>query len=62
MSGTEQPGQPGQPGSSRGRILMVEDDPDHAFYVLEVLQRRGGFEVVHVTDPAEALRRAREPW
>jgi LmbE family N-acetylglucosaminyl deacetylase/CheY-like chemotaxis protein len=46
----------------RGRILMVEDDPDHAFYVLEVLQRRGGFEVVHVTDPAEALRRAREPW
>ena len=63
-----QPGQPGQPGKSgepeppRGRILMVEDDPDHAFYVLEVLQRRGGFEVVHVTDPAEALRRAREPW
>ena len=52
----------GQPGEPRGRILMVEDDPDHAFYVLEVLQRRGGFEVVHVTDPAEALRRAREPW
>jgi LmbE family N-acetylglucosaminyl deacetylase len=62
MSGTGQPGQPGQPGSSRGRILMVEDDPDHAFFVLEVLQRRGGFEVVHVTDPTEALRRAREPW
>ena len=31
---------------------MVEDDPDHAFFVLEVLQRREGFEVVHVTDPA----------
>jgi LmbE family N-acetylglucosaminyl deacetylase len=62
MNGTEQPGQPGQPGSSRGRILMVEDDPDHAFFVLEVLQRRGGFEVVHVSDPTEALRRAREPW
>jgi len=62
MSGTERPGQPGQPGSSRGRILMVEDDPDHAFFVLEVLRRRGGFEVVHVTDPTEALRRAREPW
>ena len=62
MSGTERPGQPGQPGSSRGRILMVEDDPDHAFFVLEVLQRRGGFEVVHVSDPTEALRRAREPW
>jgi DNA-binding NtrC family response regulator len=46
----------------RGRILMVEDDPDHAFYVIEVLQRRGGYEVVHVTDPAEALRRAGEPW
>jgi DNA-binding response OmpR family regulator len=41
---------------------MVEDDPDHAFFVLEVLQRRGGFEVVHVSDPTEALRRAREPW
>jgi LmbE family N-acetylglucosaminyl deacetylase/ActR/RegA family two-component response regulator len=71
MTGSQQPGQagkPGQPGKSgepespRGRILMVEDDPDHAFYVHEVLQRRGGFEVVHVTDPAEALRRAREPW
>jgi DNA-binding NtrC family response regulator len=46
----------------RGRILMVEDDPDHAFYALEVLQRRGGFEVVHVTDPTEALRRAGEAW
>jgi len=56
------PGESGEPESPRGRILMVEDDPDHAFYVLEVLQRRGGFEVVHVTDPAEALRRAREPW
>src|ERR1700733_10350685 len=62
MSGTGQPGQPGQPGSSGGGILMVEDDPDHAFFVLEVLRRRGGFEVVHVTDPTEALRRAREPW
>jgi LmbE family N-acetylglucosaminyl deacetylase/ActR/RegA family two-component response regulator len=65
MSATGEPAQPGesvQPGEPRGRILMVEDDPDHAFYVLEVLQRRGGFEVVHVTDPAEALRRVREPW
>jgi two-component system, NtrC family, response regulator HydG len=41
---------------------MVEDDPDHALFVLEVLRRRGGFDVVHLTDPAEALRRAREPW
>jgi LmbE family N-acetylglucosaminyl deacetylase len=56
-----QPEQPGSSGSSGGRILVVEDDPDHAFFVLEVL-RRGGFEVVHVTDPAEALRRVREPW
>jgi LmbE family N-acetylglucosaminyl deacetylase len=53
---------PQQSGSPPGRILMVEDDPDHAFFVLEVLRRRGGFEVTHVTDPAEALRRAREPW
>ncbi len=58
MTSTEQPD---QPASSRGRIIVVEDDPDHAFFVLEVL-RRGGFEVVHVIDPAEALRRAREPW
>ena len=53
--------QPDRPGSSRGRIIVVEDDPDHAFFVVEVLQR-GGFEVVHVVDPAEALSRAREPW
>ncbi len=58
MTSTEQPD---QPGSSRGRIIVVEDDPDHAFFVVEVLQR-GGFVVVHVIDPAEALCRAREPW
>jgi LmbE family N-acetylglucosaminyl deacetylase/CheY-like chemotaxis protein len=40
------------------RILVVEDDPEAAEYVLHVLRNRGGFEVSHATGPAEALRQA----
>jgi two-component system, NtrC family, response regulator HydG len=43
---------------SRGRILVVEDDPVSAAYVLHVLRNRGGFTVTHAADPADALRQA----
>jgi LmbE family N-acetylglucosaminyl deacetylase/CheY-like chemotaxis protein len=54
----DRPGRPGRPG----RILVVEDDPDHARFIIEVLQNRAGFDVTHTADPAVALNRAREPW
>jgi CheY-like chemotaxis protein len=44
--------------SARGRILVVEDDPEAALFVVYVLANRGGFEVTHTADPAEALRLA----
>ena len=47
--------------AARGRVLVVEDDPDTARFEVEVL-RLGGFDVTHTPDPAEALRRAREGW
>jgi CheY-like chemotaxis protein len=43
---------------ARGRILVVEDDPEAALFVVYVLANRGGFEVTHTADPAEALRLA----
>ena len=56
MSSASQPESP-------GRILVVEDDPEAAAYVLHVLRNRGGFEVTHLADPAAALDRARaERW
>jgi LmbE family N-acetylglucosaminyl deacetylase/ActR/RegA family two-component response regulator len=39
-----------------GRILVVEDDPVSALFVERVLTKRGGFEVTHSPDPADALR------
>jgi len=46
-----------------GRILLVEDDPEAAFFVTRVLGTLGGFDVTHTFDPAVALDRARsEPW
>jgi CheY-like chemotaxis protein len=51
------------PGRPRGRILVVEDDPDAAFYAVHVLTTMGHFDVVHTRDPADALRRAcTENW
>ena len=47
----------------RGRILVVEDDTDAAFYAVHVLATVGHFDVVHTFDPVVALRRATaEPW
>jgi DNA-binding response OmpR family regulator len=47
----------------RGRILLVEDDADAAFFAAYVLTTMGGFDVIHTFDPVAALERARsEPW
>jgi two-component system, NtrC family, response regulator HydG len=37
------------------RILLVEDDPDTARYITDVLTRRAGYQVEHARDPASAL-------
>jgi CheY-like chemotaxis protein len=42
----------------RGRILLVEDDPEAALFAVTVLAKRGQFEVTHTPDPAVALRLA----
>ena len=48
---------------TRGRILVVEDDPEAALFAVYVLVNRGGFEVTHTADPAVALRlAAAEHW
>jgi CheY-like chemotaxis protein len=53
----------GEPVPSRGRILLIEDDPVAAHFLRHVLGKRGGFEVTHTPDPAVALARARsETW
>jgi CheY-like chemotaxis protein len=53
MSAT--PAGPG-PAGSRGRILLVEDDPEAALFAVHVLAKRGRFEVTHTADPAVALQ------
>jgi CheY-like chemotaxis protein len=48
---------------ARGRILVVDDDPEAALFAVYVLTKRGRFEVTHTADPAEALRLATdEHW
>jgi DNA-binding response OmpR family regulator len=47
------------PAERRGRVLLVEDDADAAYYAVHVLTRMGGFEVSHTHDPAVAVERAR---
>ena len=47
----------------RGRILLVEDDREAAWFAVYVLTTMGRFEVTHTLDPRVALDRARsEPW
>ncbi len=49
--------------SPRGRILLVEDDPDTARFISRVLQKRGGFDVEHAPNPPAALPRlGAERW
>ncbi len=51
------------PAAARGRILVVEDDPDAALFAVYVLAHRGQFEVTHTADPVVALRLAAdEHW
>jgi DNA-binding response OmpR family regulator len=51
------------PAVSRGRILVVEDDPEAALFEVHVLANRGRFDVTHTADPADALRLvAAERW
>src|ERR1700760_3659146 len=44
----------------RGRILLIDDDPDLGVFLTRVLRSRGGYEVTHELDPAAALRRIGE--
>jgi len=47
----------------RGRILVIEDDPDAAIFAAHVLTTRGQYDVTHTADPAVALRLAMtQPW
>jgi len=49
--------------AGRGRVLIVEDDPEAALFATLVLRERGRFEVTHTADPAAALvLAARGPW
>ena len=41
---------------TRGRILLVEDDPEAALFAVTVLAKRGQFTVTHTADPAVALQ------
>ncbi len=54
---------PAGPAVTRGRILVVEDDPEAALFAIYVLGNRGQFDVTHTADPAVALRlAAAERW
>jgi DNA-binding response OmpR family regulator len=51
------------PERPRGRILVVEDDAEAAYFAVHVLTTMGQFDVTHTFDPAVALRLAgSEPW
>jgi LmbE family N-acetylglucosaminyl deacetylase/ActR/RegA family two-component response regulator len=52
-SGSPSPFRPKGPG----RILLVEDDPDTARFIVHVLRDRAGFAVEHAPSPAAALPR-----
>ena len=55
-------GAPGTAGPA-GRILIVEDDPEAASFIIKVLGVRGNFDVTHTSDPVAALLRAStESW
>jgi two-component system, NtrC family, response regulator HydG len=51
------------PEVTRGRILLVEDDPEAALFAVHVLTKRARFDVTHTADPAVALELAvAGPW
>jgi LmbE family N-acetylglucosaminyl deacetylase len=41
-----------------GRILVVDDDAVSGRFIARLLSERGGFDVTHLADPAEALKQA----
>jgi hypothetical protein len=43
-------------GGARGQILVVEDDPEAALFVVHVLGNRSGFEVTHTGYLEKPLR------
>ena len=46
-----------------GRILVVDDDPVVGRFLTNLLGDHGGFDVMHTTDPAVALKLATsETW
>ncbi len=55
---------PAGPASARrGRVLIVEDDPEAALFAAYALERRGRFSVTHTADPMVALAlAAAEHW
>jgi DNA-binding response OmpR family regulator len=56
------PGSTG-PAASRGRILIIEDDPEAALFAMHVLGKREHFDVTHTLDPAAAIGlAAAEHW
>jgi CheY-like chemotaxis protein len=49
--------------ASRGRVLLVEDDPEFALFCTHVLAKGGRFDVTHIADPTAALSlAAAHPW
>jgi two-component system, NtrC family, response regulator HydG len=51
------------PGRERGRILLIEDDPDLGWYMSRVLRSPGGFDVTHELGAVGALHRIEtETW
>jgi DNA-binding response OmpR family regulator len=49
--------------AAAGRVLVVEDDPVAARFVMIILGKRAGFEVSHATGPETALALAEsESW
>ena len=53
--GGRSPSESGAAPGARGRVLIVEDDPEAALFATVVLGERGGFEVARTADPAAAL-------
>jgi DNA-binding NtrC family response regulator len=52
-----------EPGTGRGRILLIDDDRVFGIWVAHVVQKRGGYEFRHITDPLSGLRCVEtEPW
>jgi len=39
------------PEVTRGRIILVEDDPEAALFAVHVLTKRAQFDVTHTADP-----------